>query len=90
MALFDEQALSQDEKETATANHAAARGSLRSAQSDLARKQLDLSRAELPACFQELSPHDPSSRFKQHQQAKRPSFCSPQMHWKLRCAFPKP
>lgn len=51
VALFDQRAVSQAEKETATANYAAARGNVRSVQSDLARKELDLSRAELAAPF---------------------------------------
>ena len=49
--LFEKRASSQAEVDTATANHAAARGNVRSAQSDLDRKERDLSQTELSAPF---------------------------------------
>lgn len=49
--LLDKRAASKAELESAIANHAAARGNLRSAQSDLDRKERDLSRAKLTAPF---------------------------------------
>jgi len=49
--LFDKRAASKSEVEVATANHAAARGNIRSAQSNLERKERDLKNAELIAPF---------------------------------------
>ncbi|MDR4504481.1 MAG: efflux RND transporter periplasmic adaptor subunit [Candidatus Scalindua sp.] len=51
VTLFHKRASSQAEVDTATANHAAARGNLKAAQSDLDRKQRNLSHAELTAPF---------------------------------------
>ena len=49
--LFQKRISSQAEVDTATANHEAARGNLRAAQSDLDRKERDLRLAELTAPF---------------------------------------
>ena len=49
--LFERRAASKSEVEVATANHAAARGNARSAESDLERKERDLKNAELTAPF---------------------------------------
>lgn len=51
VALFQKRASSQAEIDTATANHGAARGNLKAAQSDLDRKQRDFSHATLTAPF---------------------------------------
>ena len=49
--LFERQAVSQADLDTATANHAAARGTLRAAESDLEQRERDLTRSELRAPF---------------------------------------
>ena len=49
--LFNKRASSQAEVDTATANHASARGNLRAMQSSVKRKERDLSHAELTAPF---------------------------------------
>lgn len=49
--LFERRAASKSEVEVSTANHAAARGNVRSAESHLERKERDLKNAELTAPF---------------------------------------